>query len=79
MHHFNQDWQEWQADFSDEALDFSGLLPFAQFGTGDDYCFDYNKIGSAGEPVVVLWQHETGETSRIADNFGAFLRIIENR
>jgi len=75
VRHFTWDWQQWQENFSDEPHDFSGLLPFAEFGTGDYYCFDYNTIGGAGEPVVVLWRHETGQTRKIADNFAAFLRM----
>nr|BFD40200.1 hypothetical protein FFPRI1PSEUD_16990 [Pseudomonas sp. FFPRI_1] len=70
VRHFQQGWQD---SFCGIALDFSSLLPFAQFGTGDYYCFDYAVLGDAGEPVVVLWSHETGRTCVVADGYTAFL------
>ncbi|WP_454774109.1 SMI1/KNR4 family protein [Janthinobacterium tructae] len=70
--HYNTSWQEWQ-EHVDGGNDASTLLPFAQFGTGDYYCFDYAQTGSTGEPVVVLWSHETGATSTVAPDFAAFL------
>lgn len=75
VRHFKEDWQEWRDNFSGSAIDFSQLLPFAEFGTGDYYCFYYKNLGDAGEPVVVLWSHETGETSVVADSFAAFLTM----
>ncbi|MEQ9884568.1 SMI1/KNR4 family protein [Pectobacterium brasiliense] len=77
VHHFENGWQAWQANFSDTAQDFSVLLPFAECGTGDYYCFDYAVFGKTGEPIVVLWSHETGDTAQQADNFGAFLTMSE--
>ena len=44
--------------FEDE--DFSHLLPFGSGGTGDQYCFDYGRVGVDGEAPVVIWLHETG-------------------
>lgn len=73
VRHFKEDWQEWQDNFSGSPIDFSNLLPFAEFGTGDYYCFDYGMLGDAGEPVVVLWSHETGRTSTVADSYTTFL------
>jgi hypothetical protein len=73
VHHFNNGWKEWIDRLSDSTLDFSVLLPFGEHGTGDYYCFDYATLGQSGEPVVVHWSHETGETTRIADDFKAFL------
>jgi cell wall assembly regulator SMI1 len=73
VRHFKKDWQEWCDCFSDGTTDLAQLLPFAEFGTGDYYCFDYGQTGGGGEPVVVLWSHETGETLAIADSFTAFL------
>lgn len=73
VRHFEQGWRAWQDTFSGIALDCSSLLPFAQFGTGDYYCFDYAVLGDAGEPVVVLWSHETGRTCVVADDYAAFL------
>ncbi|KAB8048034.1 SMI1/KNR4 family protein [Janthinobacterium rivuli] len=72
--HYDTSWQE--------CLEHTGagdaahaLLPFAQFGTGDYYCFDYAQTGPAGEPVVVLWSHETGATTAVATDFAAFLAL----
>ena len=54
------------------------LLPFAEFGTGDYYCFDYSKAGVACEPSVVLWLHETGEIEHRADCFTEFVELAES-
>lgn len=64
-------WKEWIENFSDLGKDFSSLLPFAEFGTGDYYCFDYqsNEIS----PEIVIWSHETGETKKIFSSFTDFL------
>ena len=70
--HYNTSWQEWLENV-DGDNDASTLLPFAQFGTGDYYCFDYAQTGPSGEPVVVLWSHETGATSTVAPDFASFL------
>ena len=70
--HYNTSWQEW-LEHVDGGNDASTLLPFAQFGTGDYYCFDYAQTGSTGEPVVVLWSHETGATSTVAPDIAALL------
>jgi SMI1-KNR4 cell-wall len=48
------------------------LLPFASFGTGDYYCFDYSRVGILGEPTVVLWSHEDGTTRPRGDSFTDF-------
>ncbi|AQR68624.1 SMI1/KNR4 family protein [Janthinobacterium sp. LM6] len=70
--HYREGWQEWleNAGTGDEA---GSLLPFAQFGTGDYYCFDYAQTGPSGEPVVVLWSHETGASTTVAPDFASFL------
>lgn len=70
--HYNTSWQEWLENV-DGGNDACTLLPFAQFGTGDYYCFDYAQTGPSGEPVVVLWSHETGATSTVAPDFASFL------
>ena len=72
--HYNTSWQEW-LEHVDGGNDASTLLPFAQFGTGDYYCFDYAQTGPSGEPVVVLWSHETGATRPVAPDFPAFLAL----
>ncbi len=52
---------------------FEHLLPFADFGTGDYYCFDYEGVPSDQEPPVVHWSHETGETEPRATSFRDFV------
>ncbi|OEZ83597.1 SMI1 / KNR4 family protein [Janthinobacterium sp. HH106] len=69
--HYRTDWQEWLENADDG--DAAPLLPFAQFGTGDYYCFDYAQTGPSGEPVVVLWSHETGTATTVAPDFASFL------
>ena len=69
--HYRTDWQEWLENTDDG--DAASLLPFAQFGTGDYYCFDYAQTGPSGEPVVVLWSHETGAATTVAPDFASFL------
>jgi len=73
--HYHADWQEWLESMGESGNDASALLPFAQFGTGDYYCFDYAQTGPTGEPVVVLWSHETGATTAVAPDFAAFLAL----
>ena len=69
--HYRTDWQEWLENVG--CGDAASLLPFAQFGTGDYYCFDDAQTGPSGEPVVVLWSHETGTTTAVAPDFASFL------
>lgn len=73
--HYREGWQEWRGNAGDGDNAGSALLPFAQFGTGDYYCFDYAQPGPTGEPVVVLWSHETGATTAVAPDFTAFLAL----
>lgn len=73
--HYREGWQAWLDNFAGSGIDCSNLLPFAQFGTGDYYCFDYAQAGPSGEPVVVLWSHETGATRAVAPDFTAFLAL----
>lgn len=70
---YNGSWSEWLENFSDDGKDYSELLPFAEFGTGDFYCFNYKHLGASGEPVVGIWSHETGECLEVADSFNAFI------
>ncbi|WP_284620698.1 SMI1/KNR4 family protein [Aquabacterium humicola] len=71
-------WQSYCSDvFPEEPGRFQGLQPFAEFGTGDYYCFDYSAI-SNGEPQVVRWSHETGEASFRATSFTDFVaRLVQ--
>ncbi|MDZ5635185.1 SMI1/KNR4 family protein [Janthinobacterium sp. GMG1] len=72
--HYRTSWQEWLENV-DGGNAANALLPFAQFGTGDYYCFDYAQTGPSGEPVVVLWSHETGATATVAPDFASFLTL----
>lgn len=72
VRNFKVGWEGWLEIFGTEREAFTALLPFADFGTGDYYCFDYSKVGDNGEPVVVLWSHETGECELRGDSFEDF-------
>jgi hypothetical protein len=73
VRNYNVNWLAWLENFEGEGMSFEHLLPFAEFGTGDYYCFDYNEIDSNGEARVVHWSHETGETEFRGRNFEDFL------
>ncbi len=45
---YKMNWRAWLENFKDEKISFEHLLPFAEFGTGDYYCFDYREIDSGG-------------------------------
>lgn len=66
-------WAEWLETFDEEDVETEHLLPFAEFGTGDYYCFDYSNVVVTGEPSIVHWSHETGETAHRAINFAEFV------
>ena len=61
VRNFNERWAAWLENFDDWLGDFDSLLPFADFGTGDFYCFDYSQLSAQCEPPVVRWSHETGD------------------
>jgi len=69
---FCEGWAGWLANFEDEDRDFTDLLPFADYGTGDYYCFDYSHFDLLGEAPVVRWSHETGDTAERASSFSEF-------
>ncbi len=71
-HNFNNGWARWLENFEEEDVEFSHLLPFADYGTGDYYCFDYSSIEERGECPVVRWSHETGETEFRAKDYLEF-------
>ncbi|MCA8219080.1 SMI1/KNR4 family protein [Burkholderia cepacia] len=75
VRHYSERWRAWRDNFDHTDADFSHLLPFAEFGTGDYYCFDYDRTAASCEPAVVLWSHETGETTPVSDSFTAFLSM----
>ncbi|WP_233634403.1 SMI1/KNR4 family protein [Burkholderia cepacia] len=72
---YDEGWRAWRDNFDHTDADFSHLLPFAEFGTGDYYCFDYDRTAASCEPAVVLWSHETGETTPVSDSVTAFLSM----
>lgn len=76
VRNFNENWQSWVSNFG-AAYNFSHLLPFGEFGTGDYFCFDFSSVGLNSEAVVVRWSHETGETEHIAKNFAEFVLKVE--
>jgi cell wall assembly regulator SMI1 len=76
---FREGWAGWLSNFADEQRDFTHLLPFADFGTGDYYCFDYSRLDSKGEAPVVRWSHETGETDDRSPSFSEFVTAIQAR
>ena len=78
VRNFNENWLAWLEHFEDEDLSFEHLLPFAEFGTGDYYCFDYSKIDSNKEIPIVHWSHETGETEFRCANFEDFLEKLKS-
>jgi cell wall assembly regulator SMI1 len=69
---FNEGWKSWLENFADEKRSFTHLLPFAEFGTGDCYCFDYSRPDSQGEVPIVRWSHETGDCDDRARSFPEF-------
>jgi hypothetical protein len=77
VRNFKVGWEAWLEIFAPEREAFAGLLPFADFGTGDYYCFDYSQLGDRGEPVVVLWSHETGECEARGESFEEFARRLQ--
>lgn len=63
----------WADAFASHEEPFGDLLAFASFGTGDYYCFDYSAPTEAGEYMIVLVSHETGERSQRARTFAEFV------
>ncbi|WP_052572782.1 SMI1/KNR4 family protein [Haloferula sp. BvORR071] len=59
VQNYQNGWEAWLEIYEDERDALSSLLPFAEFSTGDYYCFDYSRVGLHGEPPVVLWSHES--------------------
>jgi hypothetical protein len=71
-----QDWAGWLANFADEKRDFTHLLPFAEYGSGDFYCFDCSRLNLEGEAPIVRWSHETGDTDERAASFSEFITKV---
>ncbi|WP_063768040.1 SMI1/KNR4 family protein [Verrucomicrobium sp. BvORR106] len=74
---FREGWTRWLDNFADEQRDFTHLLPFADYGTGDYYCFDYSRRDSQGESPVVRWSHETGDTDDRGASFPEFATKVQ--
>ena len=73
----NELWRSYCGNvFPGEAARFRHLTPFADFGTGDYYCFDYENLGEEAEAKVVHWSHETGATSPRGASFIAFAQEL---
>lgn len=66
-------WTSTLQNFDPRPAGWEALLPFAEYGTGDCYCFDFARIGADGEPAVVRWSHETGESDLRAGSFTEFV------
>ncbi len=74
---YTSNWQSLR-NTSGDADKFAFLLPFAQFGTGDYYCFDYRYIVASGEVPVVLWNHQTEECEYRNPDFATFVERLVN-
>jgi len=77
-HNLVNGWAEWLEVHEDSGYEFDHLLPFADFGTGDYYCFDYSNISRPDEPTIVHWSHETAETEFRAKDFSEFVIKAES-
>jgi cell wall assembly regulator SMI1 len=76
-----ENWTAWLDNFEnyeysedEQKPSFEHLLPFANYGTGDFYCFDYSQPTTDGEYAIVWWSHETGETEFRAITFSEFVQ-----
>jgi len=63
--------------FEEDGLSAKDLLPFASFGSGDCYCFDYSRQREDGEIPVVWWSHETAEIEDRAETFAEFVEKVK--
>ena len=77
-HNVENEWAGWLEVHEDSEYEFDHLLPFANFGTGDYYCFDYSNLLSPDEPIIVHWSHETAETEFRAKDFNDFVIKAEH-
>jgi cell wall assembly regulator SMI1 len=77
VRNYRENWRDWLINFEDEEMNFEHLLPFASYGTGDFYCFDYDRIRPDGEMPVVRWSHDSGEIEDRAKSFAEFLQKAE--
>ena len=77
-YNYENGWAAWLENFADDEIDFSHLLPFADIGTGDYYCFDHSGEKDNGEVPVVIWLHETGQTEFRAKDFNEFEKKVRS-
>ena len=74
VRNFQVGWKAWLENLECRES-VKSLLPFADFGTGDYYCFDYSDLGEAGEPRVVLWSHESDVLEPRGGSFSEFATL----
>lgn len=74
VRNYRNSWQQWLRIHPTTEQ----LLPFAENGTGDFYCFDCSQPDSTGELPVVHWSHETGDIEGRADSFSHFVELAES-
>lgn len=77
VRNYQTNWKTWLENYGAE-YDFSNLLPFGEFGSGDYLCFDFSQTGESREPVVAIWSHDTGETEIVANDFAEFASLVES-
>ena len=75
VHNYENGWRAWLDNFDEDEDAWDYLLPFADFGSGDYYCFNYSGV-SGDVTEVVLWSHETGQTEYRANDFLDFCRRL---
>ena len=75
-YNFNHTWSMAVSNHG-EAI-FSHLLPFADSGTDNFFCFDYSVNVKNDEWPVVIWFHESGGTEMYASDFIEFMRKVQD-
>ena len=73
-HYLHGEWASQLKKF-DHAI-FAHLLPFADYGLEDHYCFDYSQRLQKDEPSVVRCSGANGVTQTIAESFDEFSRKV---
>ncbi len=69
---------QWFPEYlEDEGMSAEHLLPFASFGSGDYYCFDYSRLRQDGEVPIVWWSYETAEVEDRAETFIEFVAMVK--
>lgn len=73
-HNLHGEWASQLKEF-DHTI-FAHLLPFADCGFDDYYCFDYSQQPHRDEPPIVRWSGASGLTQAIAESFDEFNRKV---